>query len=131
MKTDVLIIGAGVLGLSSAYHIKRTNPDLKVLLIDQFGGPAQGNTGKCAGGYRNMLTTDTNIKLSESTIAWFKDLQENQGFNIGFHNTGYLYLLSEVEYKKREELFSIMERKGHFRPRRRILLLMMHPSALL
>ena len=112
MKTDVLIIGAGVLGLSSAYHIKRTNPDLKVLLIDQFGGPAQGNTGKCAGGYRNMLTTDTNIKLSESTIAWFKDLQENQGFNIGFHNTGYLYLLSEVEYKKREELFSIMERKG-------------------
>ena len=81
MKRDVLVIGAGVLGLSSAYHIKRTNPKLNVTLIDQFSGPAQGNTAKCAGGYRNMLTTDTNIKLAESTIKWFRELQENKGFN--------------------------------------------------
>lgn len=112
MNRDVLVIGAGILGLSSAYHIKRTNPNLKVTLIDQFSGPAQGNTAKCAGGYRNMLTTDTNIKLSESSIKWFKELQENQGFNLGFHNTGYLYLLSDPEYQKRKESFSIMEKKG-------------------
>lgn len=112
MNRDVLVIGAGILGLSSAYHIKRTNPNLKVTLIDQFSGPAQGNTAKCAGGYRNMLTTDTNIKLSESSIKWFKELQEHQGFNLGFHNTGYLYLLSDPEYEKRKESFSIMEKKG-------------------
>ncbi len=112
MKRDVLVIGAGILGLSSAYHIKRTNPGLKITLIDQFSGPAQGNTAKCAGGYRNMLTTDANIKLSESTIEWFRELQGNQGFNLGFHNTGYLYLLSEPEYSKRKGSFSIMEKKG-------------------
>lgn len=112
MKRDVLVIGAGILGLSSAYHIKRTNPGLKVTLIDQFSGPAQGNTAKCAGGYRNMLTTDTNIKLSESTIEWFRELQDNQGFNLGFHNTGYLYLLSGPEHRKRKDSFSIMEKKG-------------------
>ncbi len=84
MNSDVLIIGAGVLGLSSAYHIKRTNPSLKVTLIDQFSGPAQGNTAKCAGGFRNMLTTDANLKLSESTISRFRELQENQGFKLGF-----------------------------------------------
>jgi len=112
LKRDVLVIGAGILGLSSAYHIKRTNPGLKVTLVDQFSGPAQGNTAKCAGGYRNMLTTDANIKLSESTIEWFRELQENQGFNLGFHNTGYLYILSEPEYSKRKESFIIMEKKG-------------------
>ena len=112
MNSDVLIIGAGVLGLSSAYHIKRTNPSLKVTLIDQFSGPAQGNTAKCAGGFRNMLTTDANLKLSESTISWFRELQENQGFKLGFHNTGYLYLLSEPEYAKRKEAFCVMEKKG-------------------
>lgn len=112
MKRDVLVIGAGILGLSSAYHIKRTNPGLKVTLIDQFSGPAQGNTAKCAGGYRNMLTTDTNIKLSESTIEWFRELQDNQGFNLGFHNTGYLYLLSGPEHRKRKDSFSTMEKKG-------------------
>jgi glycine/D-amino acid oxidase-like deaminating enzyme len=112
LNSDVLIIGAGVLGLSSAYHIKRTNPSLKVTLIDQFSGPAQGNTAKCAGGFRNMLTTDANLKLSESTISWFRELQENQGFKLGFHNTGYLYLLSEPEYAKRKESFCVMEKKG-------------------
>lgn len=112
MKRDVLVIGAGVLGLSSAYHIKRTNPKLNVTLIDQFSGPAQGNTAKCAGGYRNMLTTDTNIKLAESTIKWFRELQENKGFNLGFHNTGYLYLLSEPEFQKRKQSFFTMEQKG-------------------
>jgi len=112
LKTDVLVIGAGILGLSSAYHIKRTNPLLKVTLIDQFGGPAQGNTAKCAGGYRDMLTTDANLKLSESTIKWFHELQENQGFKIGFHDTGYLYLLSEPEYAKRKDSFAVMEKKG-------------------
>jgi glycine/D-amino acid oxidase-like deaminating enzyme len=112
LNRDVLIIGAGILGLSSAYHIKRTNPNLKVLVIDQFSGPAQGNTAKCAGGYRNMLTTDINNKLSESTIKWFKDLQVNQKFNLGLYNTGYLYLLSEPEYKKRKKAFTIMEKIG-------------------
>jgi glycine/D-amino acid oxidase-like deaminating enzyme len=112
LNSDVLVIGAGILGLSSAYHIKRTNPDLKVLLIDQFSGPAQGNTAKCAGGYRDMLTTDANNKLSVSTIKWFRELQENQGINIGMYNTGYLYLLSEPEYGKRKESFSVMEKIG-------------------
>lgn len=112
MKTDVLVIGAGVLGLSSAYHIKRTNPSIKVTLIDQFGGPAQGNTAKCAGGFRDMLTTDANLKLSKSTIEWFHELQGNRGINLGFHHTGYLYLLSEPEYAKRKEPFKVMESKG-------------------
>jgi glycine/D-amino acid oxidase-like deaminating enzyme len=107
---DVLIIGAGILGLSSAYHIKKTNPNLKILVIDQFSGPAQGNTAKCAGGYRNMLTTETNYKLSESTIKWFKELQKNQNFNLGFYNVGYLYLLSKPEYQKRKEAFNIMQK---------------------
>ena len=112
LNRDVLVIGAGVLGLSSAYHIKRTNPDLKVVVIDQFSGPAQGNTAKCAGGYRDMLTTDANNKLSVSTIKWLRELQENQGYNIGLYNTGYLYLLSEPEYQKRKEAFSVMEKIG-------------------
>ncbi len=112
LHSDVLVIGAGILGLSSAYHVKRTNPDLRVLVIDQFSGPAQGNTAKCAGGFRDMLTTDANNKLSASTIRWFRDLQENQGHNIGMYNVGYLYLLSEPEYMKRKESFNVMEKIG-------------------
>jgi glycine/D-amino acid oxidase-like deaminating enzyme len=112
LNRDVLVIGAGILGLSSAYHVKRTNPNLRVLVIDQFSGPAQGNTAKCAGGFRDLLTTDANNKLSVSTIEWFRDLQENQGHNIGMYNVSYLYLLSEPKYRKRKESFKVMEKIG-------------------
>ena len=35
MFRDILVIGAGVLGLSSAYHLKRLNPDKEILVIDK------------------------------------------------------------------------------------------------
>ncbi len=38
MECDVLVIGGGVLGFSSAYHVKRRNPDDKIVLIDRLGG---------------------------------------------------------------------------------------------
>jgi glycine/D-amino acid oxidase-like deaminating enzyme len=109
MKTDVLVIGAGVLGSSSAYHIKRMNPELGVTLIDKEGGPGQGNTAKCAGGFRNLFTTINNNKISESTINWFSHLQKKQDIDIGFHKITYLYLLSDQEYRKRENAFKTME----------------------
>lgn len=112
MKTDVLVIGAGVLGLSSAYHIKRMNPKLRVTVIDKQSGPGQGNSAKSAGGFRNLFTTITNNKLSESTINWFNHLQQKQGIDIGFHKTTYLYLLSDQEYRKREKAFKVMESMG-------------------
>lgn len=33
---DVLVVGAGVIGLSTTYHIKRKHPELHVLVIDKF-----------------------------------------------------------------------------------------------
>ncbi|MGQ9544907.1 MAG: NAD(P)-binding protein, partial [Candidatus Bathycorpusculaceae bacterium] len=31
------MVGAGILGLSTAYHIKVRNPKAKVLVVDKFG----------------------------------------------------------------------------------------------
>jgi len=33
MECDVLVIGAGILGLSSAYYLKKENPGKKVVVI--------------------------------------------------------------------------------------------------
>jgi len=41
---DVVIVGAGILGLSTAYHIKKTHPDTDILVIDKLSGPGQANT---------------------------------------------------------------------------------------
>jgi len=112
MYCDVLVIGAGVLGLSSAYHLKRMNPDKRILVIDKFGGPGQGNTAKSAGIYLNLFTSEINYLLADSTINWFFHLQNELGYKLDVVQFGYLYLLSEAVYKKMKMPIDKMLRMG-------------------
>jgi len=102
MYRDILVIGAGAIGLSSALHLKRLNPSKSVLVIDRLGGPGQGNTAKCAGIFLNLATTELNFSLSDSTIDWFYHLQGDLGHKLGLTRYGYLYLLDEDRYKRVE-----------------------------
>ena len=89
---DVIVVGSGIVGLTSAYHIKKNNPDMKVLVIDSAGTYAQGNTAKSAASVRDLFSEDINFKLSHSTIEFYKHLQ-NQGHDIGLSMVGYMFLL--------------------------------------
>jgi glycine/D-amino acid oxidase-like deaminating enzyme len=100
MNRDILVIGAGVLGLSSALHIKRLNPEKSVAVVDRLPGPGQGNTAKAAGIYLNLHTTRVNYLLGDSTIDWFFHLQRDLGYQIGLYPYGYLYLLDQGRYEK-------------------------------
>ncbi len=63
MYRDILVIGAGAIGLSSALHLKRLNPEKTVMVVDRLGGPGQGNTAKCAGIFLNLATAELNFGL--------------------------------------------------------------------
>lgn len=47
LKVDVAIVGGGYTGLSAAYHIKKSNPKLKVVVIEakRVGNGASGRNG--------------------------------------------------------------------------------------
>lgn len=94
-KFDVIVVGAGATGLSSAYHLKRENKDLKVAVIDKFRSFAQGNTGRATAGFRDLFSTDANFKLSHSTIDFYRHVQSNNAKDLGMIFTGYLFLLEE------------------------------------
>jgi len=112
MNCDILVIGAGVMGLSSAYHLKKRNPDKRVVLIERLGGPGQGSTAKSGGGFRDLLTSPKNRTLSEATIQWLNHIQWETEHDIGLHNSTYLYLLSKPQHDRRKPLFKIMEDAG-------------------
>lgn len=110
MKYDAIVIGAGVIGLSTAYHILRENPGSKILVLEKFAAPGQGNTAKSAGAYRNVFSSETNFLLADTSIDFYKDIQK--GNDIGMENVGYLWLFSQRQYEKLVPVLDGMKKKG-------------------
>ncbi|MSP58548.1 MAG: L-2-hydroxyglutarate oxidase [Flavobacteriaceae bacterium] len=49
MKTDILIIGAGIVGLSTAHQLLRLNPNVRVVILEKEGAVALHQTGNNSG----------------------------------------------------------------------------------
>ncbi|MFG1519530.1 MAG: FAD-binding oxidoreductase [Thermoplasmataceae archaeon] len=109
VNPDLLVVGAGITGLSSAFHIKEENPDIEITVIDRAPTFAQGNTARSAAGFRDLFTSDINFRLSNGTIAFYKDIQQKSGFDLGMKFVGYLFLLSEKD--SRTDILRSMESK--------------------
>lgn len=112
MYRDIIVIGAGVLGLSSALHLKKQNPGKKVLLIDRLSGPGQGNTSKSAGVFLNLFTTKINYLLSDTTVKWFYHLEKVLGYKLGLTKYGYLQLLDEDKHRKLQDPINKLKKLG-------------------
>ena len=111
-KWDVLVIGAGVIGLSMAYRIKEKNPKLTVLVIDRSAAPGQGDTAKSMAAVRDTFTYDVNRLLAGSTIEFYKHVQSELGFNLNMDLIGYLWLLTETKFAELESVVDQMRKQG-------------------
>jgi sarcosine oxidase subunit beta len=92
---EAIIIGAGVIGCSIAYHLAKMGcPDVAVLERDHIGS---GSTSKCAGGIRQQFSTETNIKLSTESVHFFERFEDETGYPADFRQNGYLMLATTEE----------------------------------
>ncbi len=92
---DVLIIGAGMIGMSSAYHILSKDPAKKILVIDNLGVPGQAGTGRSAAMFRNTFSSTDNQVLANSSIEFYLSVQREQKIDLGLELVGYLWLMSD------------------------------------
>ncbi len=95
---DAIIVGAGVIGLSTAYHIKRQNPDSKILVIDKFSAAGQGSTAKSMSAFRCLFSSPINYVLSDSSVDFYNYVQTELGVDLKLFFIGYLWLLGEDDF---------------------------------
>jgi glycine/D-amino acid oxidase-like deaminating enzyme len=107
-----LVVGAGIIGLSSAYHIKKTHPDLSLLVIDRYAAAGQGDTAKSNAALRDTFTSTTNRNLAKSSIEFYKHVQSELGFNLNLDMVGYLWLLNKQQLNGFEEIELEMREQG-------------------
>lgn len=98
-KAEIVIIGAGVVGASVAYHLAvRGAKD--VLILESEPEQGRGSTGAATGGVRAQFETDINIKMSLYSIDFFKDRE----VDCGYEPAGYLFFATtedQFDYLKR------------------------------
>jgi sarcosine oxidase subunit beta len=89
----VAIVGGGVMGVSTAYHLAlRGQRDVVVFERDELFG--QGATGKCAGGIRHQFGSEVNIRLSQASIRKLENFEAELGQNVDLRWPGYLFLIT-------------------------------------
>jgi FAD-dependent oxidoreductase domain-containing protein 1 len=99
-KFDVIVIGAGILGVATAYYLQKNSPDKTILLVDTLPDAGQANTAMSAAAIRNMFSSSTNQLLTDTSIAFFRHIQEDLNFDLTLHFCGYLWLLSNQQYNE-------------------------------
>src|SRR6476620_9457931 len=89
---DVVIIGGGIMGASTAYHLaKRGNTSVVLLESGEMFG--LGSTGLNAGGVRYQFATAVNIELSKTSIAMMERFASEMDQEVGLRRCGYLFML--------------------------------------
>ena len=91
--TDVLVIGAGFYGLSSAWSMTRLGSGARIMVVDE-GEFASGASGRNGAGFRMQWGLDLNILLSRESTAFFENAAELLDYPRGIElkQDGYLVL---------------------------------------
>ncbi|MGC9099714.1 MAG: NAD(P)/FAD-dependent oxidoreductase [Caldisericum sp.] len=92
---DVLIVGGGITGLSTAYYLVRNG--VKNIAIVEKSYVGSGSTGRCGTGIRQQFTTREHIVLMREAVKIWQYWEESLPLPIHFRQGGYLWLLRSEE----------------------------------
>jgi sarcosine oxidase subunit beta len=88
---SVVIVGAGVIGTSIAYHLAARGVR-DVVVLDRGNEPGAGNTPRATGGFRAQFATAADIALSLLSREKLIRFSDEIGVDSGYRPYGYLFI---------------------------------------
>ena len=88
---SVVVIGGGVMGLSSAYQLASSG--VKDVVLIEKGSLGEGSSSRAAGGLRAQFSDEANIRLALRSMETYRTFAADFDQEIDLHEVGYLFLL--------------------------------------
>ncbi|HEV2317828.1 MAG TPA: FAD-binding oxidoreductase [Thermoplasmata archaeon] len=106
-----VIVGAGIVGLFTAYHLARAGAG-PILVLDR-GFLSSGASGRNGGGVRQQWETPETLRLAREAVAAYRRFGSEFGYNIWFRQGGYLFLAMDAsEQAQLERVRSTVAHEG-------------------
>jgi sarcosine oxidase subunit beta len=106
---DAVIIGAGIMGCSTAFQLSRRG--LKVAVIEKSNIGA-GSTGTSSAIIRQHYSNETTARMALHSLRVFQKFREEVGEECGFTQTGFLVLIPEGDLQGLHENVALQKRIG-------------------
>jgi sarcosine oxidase subunit beta len=89
---DVVIIGAGVMGTSTAFQLVQRG--VKRVVVLEKSSVAAGSSGKSSALVRMHYTFLPEARLALASLRWFEEWKDRVGGSCGFTKTGFVRLVT-------------------------------------
>jgi glycine/D-amino acid oxidase-like deaminating enzyme len=95
---DVIIVGGGVMGSSTAYHLVAADPGARVAVVERDPTYQQASTALSVGNARVQFRLAENIQISRHTLEVLETFEEDMAVDgdrpgVGFRREGNLFLV--------------------------------------
>lgn len=109
-KADVVIVGGGIIGCSTAYGLAKMG--IKVIVIERDYVASQGS-GRNAGGVRVQGRLPAELPIAMEAVEIWKTLDKELGINSEYRQTGNVFLASsEKEKELHEKMAKRLQEQG-------------------
>lgn len=92
---DVVIVGGGIMGVATAYHLARLGAGRVVVL--ERNTVCSGSTALASGGIRHRYANRLGVELSTHSIVTYERFEDEFGVDPNFRQHGYLILIATDE----------------------------------
>lgn len=99
-KSDIIIIGGGVIGSSVAFNLLNDGYTGEIIVFEKDSTYTYASTPRSAGGIRQLFTTSINIQMGKYAIEKYSTFPEDMAIDgekteIDFRQNGYLFLVKD------------------------------------
>jgi sarcosine oxidase subunit beta len=108
---DVIVVGAGSVGLPTALFLARSK--VKVLVLEELASPGQGQNKAAIGGVRATHSDPGKIQVCQSSLEIFSRWTDEYGDDIHFKRGGYCFpVYDEAHERSLKELLETQKKYG-------------------